>query len=980
MTTLGGTGYDNLLVATNDNGLIDYSFIDMTTSKSGNKLVQTLDSGLININLLPTSTTGANNKIPITTSGNVLSNTWLNTTNGTGTLAAGKVVVTGSDKLISNNLLNTTDGSTTTESANSSKIVKTTTNGKINDNLLKTTKSGGSANANTIVKLDSNGLLDPSLFRNDQFIPLTGGEPSGNILVIRPGDSANKTLEDLKSKYPNFYGFGSSSYTDGFLMGMNGTSNSDNYLVIATLDDGNEPIYVRQYAGSQGYLNMPNNKVNEITLMDKDGYTIVNKLTSSGDIVTTDAKKTSGNLTIAGIGESSIAGTLKVAKGITIPVTSDKVVPTNSTDVPLLIGSASGVHLEIDHNEIQAKYNATTPSGVGTASQGDVNGSQLVLQADGGLVTVGNHYKTNFTVNGNISTTNNGDEYKVNNVGNKEASKGNLTIAGTSYLKNTEVGNSSTKSDLKVYGTGYFYNTNDASGTANNKPALIIGGTDTTTHIEIDNNEIQAKASGTTTGTLGINIDGGNVSIGNDAANSVVTLRKNTSVTGTLNIAGLTTVGSTTKTANLVVNGTGDFTNTLTAENGINVTSGCIDIHPDYSTAKTSGTVCHIMGHMAGSDDWRIAGGATASDAGFVEIAVADNGNENIYVRKYIRNASTNEHFYSVSKELTLLDTNGDTILPGRLKFSVPGYPANNIYDNPAEPIRIKYMNTAGNSVFFGGKGITVLGGGEGAYELYDYLYNTDTRDNGSSPNRYPDSNKLSPIFNPDGDSLTLTSDSHIYIHTNVQANYNNRHSWGFFNDGTFRAIHLKITRGTAPSSYSELAIGDFRDSANNRTGLISNVYTTDKSSETRMYAYKTTTASGGNIGRLGIGCNSSGNIYTVAPTPATNSNDTNIATTAWVKSQGYATSSSVSTAISGIDLSSRAPMPTTSSGVGQIVSYGPSQTFTPPAGGTWEVWGDIHNSNSTSNGAIYKIVAGGTEIDAGWFQTRVNWFAKRIK
>ena len=312
MTTLGGTGYDNLLVATNDNGLIDYSFIDMTTSKSGNKLVQTLDSGLININLLPTSTTGANNKIPITTSGNVLSNTWLNTTNGTETLAAGKVVVTGSDKLISNNLLNTTDGSTTTESANSSKIVKTTTAGKINDNLLKTTKSGGPANANTIVKLDSNGLLDPSLFRNDQFIPLTGGEPSGNILVIRPGDSANKTLEDLKSKYPNFYGFGSSSYTDGFLMGMNGTSNSDNYLVIATLDDGNEPIYVRQYAGSQGYLNMPNNKVNEITLMDKNGYTSLINLSVNKNLTVT-----TGSLSVPN-GDTNIGKNLTVGGNTTV--------------------------------------------------------------------------------------------------------------------------------------------------------------------------------------------------------------------------------------------------------------------------------------------------------------------------------------------------------------------------------------------------------------------------------------------------------------------------------------------------------------------------------------------------------------------------------------------------------------------------------------------------------------------------------------
>jgi len=73
------------------------------------------------------------------------------------------------------------------------------------------------------------------------------------------------------------------------------------------------------------------------------------------------------------------------------------------------------------------------------------------------------------------------------------------------------------------------------------------------------------------------------------------------------------------------------------------------------------------------------------------------------------------------------------------------------------------------------------------------------------------------------------------------------------------------------------------------------------------------------------------------------------------------------------------APQPTTSAGVGQITSKGVSQTFTLPPGGTWEVWGDVHNGNSTANGAYYNIVAGGTTVNAGDAQTRTNWFAKRI-
>ncbi len=54
----------------------------------------------------------------------------------------------------------------------------------------------------------------------------------------------------------------------------------------------------------------------------------------------------------------------------------------------------------------------------------------------------------------------------------------------------------------------------DASGTDDNRPALIVGGEPTAVHIEIDNNEIQGKANGTTVNQVSINNDGGAVNIG----------------------------------------------------------------------------------------------------------------------------------------------------------------------------------------------------------------------------------------------------------------------------------------------------------------------------------------------------------------------------------------------------------------------------------------------------------------------------------
>ena len=60
----------------------------------------------------------------------------------------------------------------------------------------------------------------------------------------------------------------------------------------------------------------------------------------------------------------------------------------------------------------------------------------------------------------------------------------------------------------------------NASGTADNKPALMIGPV-TGVHIEMDQNELMAKGSGTTTSTLHLNADGSNVTINNNS-NSVI--------------------------------------------------------------------------------------------------------------------------------------------------------------------------------------------------------------------------------------------------------------------------------------------------------------------------------------------------------------------------------------------------------------------------------------------------------------------------
>jgi hypothetical protein len=99
-------------------------------------------------------------------------------------------------------------------------------------------------------------------------------------------------------------------------------------------------------------------------------------------------------------------------------------------------------------------------------------------------------------------------------------------------------------------------------------------------------------------------------------------------------------------------------------------------------------------------------------------------------------------------------------------------------------------------------------------------------------------------------------------------------------------SLKAKMTgvRGTPPSSRIEQYFPDYIDANNSRYGLLQVLYNTDMSSEIAMLVYDTTQATGTNIGRLGIGCDPNGTVYTEAPTPATNDKSQKIATTEYVQ------------------------------------------------------------------------------------------------
>jgi hypothetical protein len=108
----------------------------------------------------------------------------------------------------------------------------------------------------------------------------------------------------------------------------------------------------------------------------------------------------------------------------------------------------------------------------------------------------------------------------------------------------------------------------------------------------------------------------------------------------------------------------GNFSaNTITATlNGNATTATKVN-----ATAVGTDAVDLVTGSMADTDFFRIRVGGTATNSGFVEIATSDDGNEPIYVRQYQYSGSA---FGTIARTATLLDSNGNTFLPGSLALN----------------------------------------------------------------------------------------------------------------------------------------------------------------------------------------------------------------------------------------------------------------------------------------------------------------------
>lgn len=117
-------------------------------------------------------------------------------------------------------------------------------------------------------------------------------------------------------------------------------------------------------------------------------------------------------------------------------------------------------------------------------------------------------------------------------------------------------------------------------------------------------------------------------------------------------------IGTTTPTQKLHVIGGGLFTALLTSTGITN--NGTLTQNGDIIINQASSTGTRQVRFQGGDNDYgRVAYGATATNAGWMEIASCGDGNEPIYARQYTG------VFTTVKRTATLLDANGNTVFPG---------------------------------------------------------------------------------------------------------------------------------------------------------------------------------------------------------------------------------------------------------------------------------------------------------------------------
>lgn len=271
------------------------------------------------------------------------------------------------------------------------------------------------------------------------------------------------------------------------------------------------------------------------------------------------------------------------------------------------------------------------------------------------------------TLTGNLTVTN-GGMFRVDHTGQGAKTKG--TAYGAFYLAFKNSANSATYAaePIRYVGT-------DATDAYNT--CVILGSNNGTTWVGA------GESSGYMPGKVAYNDE--NLYLSADGSVKIYTSCANDGSS----YSGPVTISGTTITANLTGNVTGNCSGssgscTGHAASDLALSGGTMT--GDLLFADSGTTTRQIRGIVGANDYWRVAGGATASNAGWMEIATADDGNEPIYVRQYTGAYTT------IKRTLTLLDANGYMLLPSYI--NVPT-------SNSENPTVSQIIVTNGNDSYY---------------------------------------------------------------------------------------------------------------------------------------------------------------------------------------------------------------------------------------------------------------------------------------
>ena len=412
--------------------------------------------------------------------------------------------------------------------------------------------------------------------------------------------------------------------SDDFARVAVGAPSRDNaWLEIATSDNGNEPIYVRQYNNPrQEFATIKH----EAVLLDANGNTSFPGTITSPNI--TSMQTSIGNI------NSNIT---------TLTETSEQHSNAISTINSTLNGKANKTDLDnkVDKTKVTTYFRTATRSQrwglttkYGYDNLGYIKAVNRIYTSIAGLIKV------------SVTTTNNLNEvFEVSvSYGCGSSVNSNFKLTGNSSISNdggktaialNPVDESKTAYSIAIVVDGYTNNDSCGYSVVMLMPEML---------------KLYSNAECTQElPTSNYNTNQGNYGFGTINKDSLTY----SNIYWNEETRALKVDVNNLQTS---LNNKADKNHTHTRfDNNININGNII--------FPNSGTNTREIKFKVGSDDnARIAVGATGKDKGWLEIATSDGGNEPIYVRQY---NNPWKEFVTVAHEAVLLDANGNTSFPG---------------------------------------------------------------------------------------------------------------------------------------------------------------------------------------------------------------------------------------------------------------------------------------------------------------------------